>query len=256
MRYAPLLKPVPMREGEIAGNLDTSLLKALALAFMLCDHLGKMLFPNVPEMRILGRVAFPLYAWCLVVGACGTRDPLRYFLRILLLGVVSQPLYMLALNHRWSSLNILFSLSVSLAGLTAMRLRWRGSQWWGPILCLLIPCLLTIDYGWRGVLFVFVLYLARGDRGALGAAFIAYALFWGASSSPVSQAFGVTFPWTRVPWLNGLLAPFFRLQGMAWLALPLILWPKKSRTPLPAWLGYAAYPAHLLLVYGLTALFR
>ena len=79
---------------EIAGNLNTSFLKVLALLLMLTDHLGVTLFPSVPELRMIGRMAFPLYAWCLVVGSVKTRNPLRYGLRLLLLAIISQPLYM------------------------------------------------------------------------------------------------------------------------------------------------------------------
>ena len=46
---------------SLAGNTATGWLKILALLFMFCDHAGKMLLPNVPEMRMLGRIAFPLY---------------------------------------------------------------------------------------------------------------------------------------------------------------------------------------------------
>ena len=51
-----------------AGNTATTWLKIIALVFMFIDHSGKMLFPAVQEMRILGRIAFPVYAWCMVVG--------------------------------------------------------------------------------------------------------------------------------------------------------------------------------------------
>ena len=45
----------------IAGNTATGTIKVLALALMFVDHSGKMLFPGVMEMRMLGRAAFPLY---------------------------------------------------------------------------------------------------------------------------------------------------------------------------------------------------
>ena len=51
---------VPVRSRRPAGNTATVWLKIIALAFMFIDHAGKMLFPAVPEMRILGRVAFPV----------------------------------------------------------------------------------------------------------------------------------------------------------------------------------------------------
>ena len=48
---------------SLAGNTATGVLKLIALALMLVDHAGKMLFPGVLEMRMLGRMAFPLYCW-------------------------------------------------------------------------------------------------------------------------------------------------------------------------------------------------
>ena len=39
-----------------AGNTATGTLKIIALFLMLTDHVGKMLFPNVPELRLIGRL--------------------------------------------------------------------------------------------------------------------------------------------------------------------------------------------------------
>ena len=106
--------PRNLRAIPLAGNTATGALKLIALCFMMIDHMGKMLFPQVPEMRILGRIAFPLYAWCMVVGFHYTRNPWRYALRILLVGLVSQPLYMVALNHTWHEPNIFLTLFFAL----------------------------------------------------------------------------------------------------------------------------------------------
>ena len=118
----------PGRDERLAGNLATSLLKTLALLFMLIDHLGVALFGNLLEMRVLGRIALPLYAWCLVVGNVKTRHPLRYFGRLLLLAAISQPLYMMALNHTWQHLNILFLLALATAAIQGIRLHRYGEQ--------------------------------------------------------------------------------------------------------------------------------
>ncbi|MFR5853573.1 MAG: TraX family protein [Lachnospiraceae bacterium] len=162
----------PGRDERLAGNLDTSLLKTLALLFMLIDHLGVALFGNLLEMRVLGRIALPLYAWCLVVGNVKTRHPLRYFGRLLLLAAISQPLYMMALNHTWQHLNILFLLALATAAIQGIRLHRYGSQFWGPALCYLALGFCEIDYGWRGLTFILLLYPARESRGGLAAAFL------------------------------------------------------------------------------------
>lgn len=245
----------PGRDERLAGNLDTSLLKTLALCFMLIDHLGVALFGNLLEMRVLGRIALPLYAWCLIVGNVKTRHPLRYFGRLLLLAVLSQPLYMMALSHSWRHLNILFLLALATAAIQSIRLRRFGSQFWGPALCYLLLGFCEIDYGWRGLTFILLLYLARESRGGLAAAFLGYALFWGSGSQTVTTFFGYELGFLRWPGLGDLFSAFFHLQTLAWLALPLILTRTSSGLKMPKWLGYGLYPLHLVLLIVLRLMF-
>lgn len=242
------------RDETIAGNLDTSFLKVLALVLMLTDHLGASLFTGIPELRIIGRMAFPLYAWCLVVGSVKTRSPVRYAIRLLSLAMISQPLYMMALNHTWTGMNILFTLLIALTAIQGIRRKWMGSQFWAPALCYLALGYLKVDYGWKGVTFIILLYLARESRSGLCATFLGYSLFWGASSSTVRSLFGITLPFASIPGLGQVLSAFFHLQGMVWLALPLILINTRTDIRLPKWLGYGLYPMHLILLIFLKLL--
>jgi len=241
------------REAPIVGNMDTSLLKVLALAFMLMDHLGAAIFPGVMELRVIGRMAFPLYAWCLVVGSEKTRNISRYGLRILILGLISQPLYIAALSHPWLDLNILFSLTVGLAAIYGIKAKWYGSQIWAPILCFVLHGLLKMDYGWRGLTFILVLYGARKTRSGLAAAYMAYALSWG-GANPITSFLGIPFAFLNWPVIGEMLKPFFRIQSMVWLSLPLILCAFQTRIRLPKWLGYALYPMHLAVLMLLKLL--
>ena len=177
-----------MTHKPIAGNTNTGLLKWLALIFMFLDHAGKMCFPNVPEMRILGRIAFPLYCWCLVVGAQHTRSFPKYLLRIAVIGLISQPLYMVALHHPWTKANIFLTLFVALLGLWGMREKKLLSHIWAPVIALLLAQYLQVDYGWKGVLLVFLLWGARSSKSAIAAVMIAFCLYWGSSSSSPSAA--------------------------------------------------------------------
>lgn len=246
-----MLEDQPVSRGEnneIAGNLDTSFLKVLALVLMLIDHVGASLLTGIPELRVLGRMAFPLYAWCLVVGSVKTSNPLRYGVRLLILALISQPLYMMALNHTWQDLSILFTLLIALAAIQGIRIHRFGSQIWVPALCYLLLGFLSVDYGWRGLTFILVLYLARGSRSGLIAAYLAYSLFWGSNSSAVRELFGVRLAFLEWPGLGTLFSAFFRLQGMIWLSLPLIAGRTNSQIRLPKWLGYGLYPMHLVVL--------
>ncbi len=238
----------------IAGNTNTALLKLIALVFMFIDHSGKMCFSAIPEMRLLGRIAFPLYCWCLVVGACHTRSFPRYLLRIAIIGALSQPLYMVALNHSVTQINIFLSLFIALLGLWGLREKKYLSHIWAPVIALMLAHLLGVDYGWKGVLLVFLLYAVRDSRTGIAAVMIAFCLFWGSSSSAVTQFFGLKLSGITRSTFGGLISPFLRLQGMAILSLPLMLIPMPRKVSLPRWTGYVLYPGHLVLLIALEYL--
>lgn len=47
---------------KLKTNLDTNLLKLVAVVCMLLDHFGGTFFEQVPAFRWAGRLAFPLSA--------------------------------------------------------------------------------------------------------------------------------------------------------------------------------------------------
>jgi hypothetical protein len=241
---------------RVAGSTDTGLLKVLALVFMFCDHAGKMLLPQSQEMRVLGRLAFPLYCWCLVVGVRYTRSVPKYFLRLLAIGLISQPLYMIALDHPWNDPNILFTLMVGLLGLWALREKKWFSHLWGPPCALILAELLNVNYGWRGVLLIFLLWAVRDSRKGIAAVMAAFCLYWGSASANVVSFLGMKLgTLTRYrPW-STLLSPWLHLQTLSILALPLIVFPTHTRLKLNKWVGYAIYPLHLLILWGLEIIF-
>ena len=237
------------RPGTPEGNTATLALKLIALVFMFIDHSGKMFFPAVPEMRILGRIAFPLYVWCMVVGFHYTRSVPRYLLRVLLTGIVSQPLYVYALNHTWTEPNIFLTLFLGLAALWSIREKRYGSHIWGPVLAIALATLLNANYGWRGVLLFMLLYAVRDTRPGIAAVMVAFSLFWGSSNSVTTSLFGIRLNLNSLPaFLSQPLSAFMRLQAYALLSLPLMLIPFPKDLRMSRWLGYALYPAHLLLI--------
>lgn len=250
-----------MRNEEIAGNRDTDLLKIIAGVCMLIDHMGVRLFPKIAEMRIIGRMALPLYIWCMVVGACYTRNHARYALRLLIVGIIAQPCYMLGLNHEWTKISIFGTLLMGYLGIWGLRAKKYGSQYWAPLLVLGVAVVVDMDYGWRGVLLILLMYLARQSRGGIAAVMISFCMYWGATTSMITQLFGMQLP----NWLLKIsfLTPFLRSQSLAILSLPLILWRReRGARPLPRWTGYAVYPGHLILLWlaqlalGLTTLHK
>ncbi len=233
-----------------AGNTATLLLKMIALLFMFVDHSGKVLFGNMQEMRILGRIAFPIYAWCLVVGLCYTRNVPKYLGRILLTGIISQPLYMVALNHSWNEPNIFLTLFLGLCAMWGIKEKKWGSQFWAPVICLILATVLRVDYGWRGVLLFILLWAVRDSRSGIAAVMVAYFMFWGASYSVTKSLFGISLHIGSLPeYISGPLSAFLRMETYALLSLPFILIPFPKDLKIPRWLGYALYPAHLAVIW-------
>ncbi|MBR6667061.1 MAG: hypothetical protein IKL25_01650 [Clostridia bacterium] len=242
------------QKASIAGNTNTSLLKLIALLFMFLDHAGKMCFPDLPDLRVLGRIAFPLYCWCMVVGAANTRCFPRYILRIGLIGLISQPLYMVALHHPWNDFNIFLTLLVALLGLWGLREKKYCSHIWAPVVALALAWLLDVDYGWKGVLLILLLWAVKDSRPGIAAVMVAFCLYWGSSSYTLGSLFGLSLTGFTRTRLGMMLSPFLRMQGMALLSLPLMLWTIPGQVRLPKWAGYAIYPAHLVLLIGLEYL--
>ena len=236
---------------QLAGNTATGLLKLVAICLMIIDHTGAAIFTGCTELRIIGRIAFPLFAWCVVVGSEYSRSIPRYALRLLFFFAVSQPFYMLALNHTLLQFNIFATLFLGLIGIYGIKLKKYGSQFILPALAILFTCFVSVDYGWRGVTFILLLYGARKTRSGLAAVMIAFCLYWGQSSSAIRTAFGVNFDAlsTLTPYGSTLVSSVLRLQAMAVLALPLILCPMRCALRISKWAAYAAYPAHLLILY-------
>ena len=59
-------------------------LKFLALLSMMVDHTGMALFPQIQSLRLVGRLAFPLYGFLLAEGAAHTENSNRYLGRRLI----------------------------------------------------------------------------------------------------------------------------------------------------------------------------
>jgi len=96
-------------------------IKLLAGLTMLIDHIGYVFFPGAEVWRIIGRLSFPLFCWLLVQGEAHTRNVWRYEVRLLVLAVLSQPIYQWTFSIDGLDLNILFTLAIGLLCLKGVR---------------------------------------------------------------------------------------------------------------------------------------
>jgi hypothetical protein len=77
-------------------DFGRELLKIIAIVTMVLDHIAAILYPDLLILHIIGRLAFPLFAYLVVLGVESTKKPRKYMATLLLFAVISQVPYYLA----------------------------------------------------------------------------------------------------------------------------------------------------------------
>ena len=166
--------------------LSGSHLKLLAVLLMLVDHLAAFWWRTWPEfqtalftvgsravtpymlMRMVGRLAFPLFAFLIVEGFLHTRNRKRYGINLAVFAVLSEIPWNLV--HTGSLLcpsqNVFFTLLLGYLGLCAIeRYRERPVVMAGWLIGLLVVSIfLRADYGCSGYGFILLLYALRDNK--------------------------------------------------------------------------------------------
>lgn len=208
-------------------GLSGSSLKVIALVSMTMDHIAYYLMEHgtlqYELMRMVGRMAFPIFAFLLVEGYVHTRSRGKYALNLLIFALISEVPWWL-LNHD-NTHNVFFTL---LLGLLAIDLITRiGNK---PLLwCVIIASIcgnaawLHVDYEYSGILLIYVFYFFQPDK--------------------VTKCLLAT-----------LLIYQYGVVGL-WLGLAVILCYNGNRGFIKGqyakYLCYAYYPLHLLIIWGL-----
>ena len=218
-------KQIPQTaQPKLRTNLDTNLLKLVAILAMLIDHIGGAFFPETPIFRWIGRLAFPLFCYCMTVGLLYTHDIRRYLGRLAfnaddILGNLTN----------W---NIFFTLLLSLLAMWGLTTR----RWWLFVLCVAALAFGNFDYNYNGVILMLIFYFCRNRPALLAGLYILVwlpALWGGSLEDPLALVVGGhAVNWTI----------------FALLALPLILVRTHSGLKIPKWFFYAFYPVHLAVI--------
>ncbi len=215
--------------------IDRSVLKWIAVLTMVIDHVGAILFPDQIWMRVIGRVAFPIYAYCLAEGFRYTSDYRRYLGRLALFAILSEIPFDLAfygVPFSFAHQNVFFTLTLGLILLWVLeRCREQLLLCAGAfaVLCFLAQAL-HMDYGAGGLLMVFAFYLAQQGTS---------------------------------PWIGWGIFVFINLFGYAggvqWAAilalLPIGLYSGKAGKKKQRFF-YWIYPLHLLLLWVIEKYIR
>ena len=226
-------------------------LRMCAMALMLCDHLWASIIPGNGWMTMLGRLAFPIFAFQIAEGYVHTSDYGRYVKRLFLFALLSEiPFNLFYISSPFFPFhqNVLFTLLLGLLSLRQID-RIKNAETFRnrirPVLMLLFLLLLSVilfpDYGIRGVLTVVAFYLFRNAS---------FYWLWQIAAMVLLNIVG--FEGLQIPVTLFDISFEIPQQGFAVLSL-LLIWcysGKKGYRVKAAQYGfYAFYPLHMLLLY-------
>lgn len=206
------------------------LAKWVAIITMAVDHYGKIVDPGLLHpTHLVGRVAFPLFAW-IIASRLVLRPDLttRYIRSILPWALISQPVFYIA-GREWYEPNILFELLVGILLVQALRTFGKSAK---TVLIAIGFAAIGwfFDYGPAGVLTIPIVYVAAKANTTRG--LLVLATMGMLANLPVES-------------------PEDALAVVAVLGAPVIaiisLWSAGAALPrLPKHVFYLFYPLHLL----------
>ena len=234
---------------DIRGGMYTSSAISDQMIVWVSKH-QELVYTIYEYMRIIGRMAFPIYCFLIVEGFLHTRNVGKYALRLLLFAFLSEIPFDLAIAETWLSFdysNVFFTLCLGLLLLWGISFvekfflgdkevaqnadKFKEKSMIKKVLCVVIVILWIIavgalaenilhtDYGMAGILAILVIYLFRQSK-ELG--FIA-------------SVFVLTFMSSSIEIMALLmLYPLMRYDG--------------SRGKNVKYVFYAFYPLHLLVL--------
>ena len=225
-------------------------LKFIAVLTMTVDHIGAILFPDILLLRIIGRLAFPIFSYSVYEGCRYTRRPVLYLLRMLLLGVACTGMKYV-FTGIWTG-DILITFSLSICILLPLR-RWKSALWErraeavpaglltaGAVLLAAGICtVFYVDYGFFGVMVPVLAELADFKRAQVSS---------DRNWLPLA-GFGVGLLFVC---LSSVAIQFY--SGIALLLLMLANGRRGNRKL--KYVFYAYYPLHLAVLYGLALILK
>lgn len=209
--------------------------KLLAFVFMAIDHAGAILFPDYTVLRLIGRIAMPIYAFGVAKGYYfstlhGTIK--KYKRNLLLLAIVSQIPFMLMAGAK---LNICVSWLLAIY-LMDFIINKKYSYLWALVLIFTtLQSVIPTDYGMLGLLLP-----------------IGFFLFDNGSFQKKKDISLLIYPYTMILVFFYSLIDIGNLKSIQYYCilfvpiLNLALSKRFEKIIIPKWLNYSFYPLSMI----------
>lgn len=144
------------------------ILEFVAMLTMLIDHIGITFFPQTDSWRIVGRIAFPIYCYLMIVGLQRTRNRKQYMLRLLIIALIAQvPYYWLFQNQL---LNVVFTLlasAISIQIIVEVQHKWKKVLFIILVMTTWVVAAPYVEYGIYGFLLCLIFYILQSKQALL-----------------------------------------------------------------------------------------
>ncbi len=210
-----------------AQGLSANGLKAIACLFMLIDHWGMLICPQIMFLRYIGRLAFPIFAYMIGQGYIYSHNRLYYALRLSIFAILYQFPYQICTSRQ--DINIFGELFLGFLAIALfqqfMSKNMSFLAWIAVISLAVVGEAASFQYGFYGVALIFSGWLYAG------------------------QFTYLCFTWLAIHSILFLiLDPSSSSQALALLALPLLSLYNGRRGRGGKWWFYIFFCIHLPLL--------
>lgn len=249
--------------------MTTSAIKIVALIAMLIDHIGYYFYDQfgqwAPMLRLIGRLAFPLFIFAFIWGYYHTKNRRLQLFRLYIFGVLMSIINLVFL-YFWQEktvkfypkhnifLNFLF-IGIGISILENLKNNWRKSlkilllafvsvllhaiilrvmnwdEMEGKILSGFLPSIFYLEYHFWFVILGVLLYIFRNSKLAISIIMLMFSGWHFLTTSPIE--------------------PF--QQGVMVVAVIFMLAYNGQKGANLKWLFYAIYPLHIVILYLIFA---
>ncbi len=211
--------------------LSSSALQWIALITMTIDHVGFLLFPKLTILRVIGRIAMPIFVFCLAEGFIHTKSRQKYFMRLGILAIISEFVFILERQYTGFDLPLNVVMTLSLSFIAMLCAEKGGVGWLGVAALAVAAYLFNFEYGAPAVLLAVAFYFICNLRDF----HVTYVITLSLAIAIFAIATAYNAHWWTQAWC-------------AMAIVPLALYSGEKGKRIPYRLNYWYYPAHLLVI--------
>ena len=241
--------------------MSSFIIKIIAIISMLFDHTNDVFIGHLSVLNLIGRIAFPLFSFQLVVGYTYTHNIKKYISRMFIFALISQIPYSIFIyiyTGTYFELNIFFTLATSL--ICMYILSSKNINIYLKLLyisiCLIIAYYLKFDYSIFGILyplFIFVFYpfqekfgknrfsLSENNKNTNKNSIIKLLFFIAGTLALSIVKYIKLIPLISTSW-------FIELVLFTFIPAIIMIFFNGKKGPSLKYIFYIFYPAHLLLL--------